>query len=74
MPTEDAAGLEWDGGEKFYDYVEWLQYLITNFYGPWGYTLNGQIAWSGENSGDVGRITVKDNVVSRRAGEAAYSW
>ena len=24
--------LEWDGGEKFYNYVEWLKFLITHFF------------------------------------------
>jgi len=63
-PTEDGSAIEWDGGEKFYYYVEWLQYLIDNFLQPWGYTLNGKVKWKGEEKGDRGTITVTNNKVS----------
>lgn len=65
-PTDDGRGLEWDGGEKFYDYVEWLEYII-NWLKPRGYVLNGSVDWQGEDSDDRGTITVVDNVVSTRA-------
>ena len=39
-PTEDGYGIEWNGAEKFYNCVEWLEYLIEHFLGPWGYVLN----------------------------------
>lgn len=64
VPNEDGTKLEWDGGEKFYEYVPWLKYLITNFLDPWGYKLNGEVSWSGEEQGDVGVIHVEDNVVT----------
>jgi hypothetical protein len=38
--VNDYNYLEWDGGEKFYNYTEWLDYLIEHFFEPWGYTLN----------------------------------
>lgn len=60
---DDEQVLVWDGGEKFYSYVEWLKYLINHFFEPWGVKLNGQIDWYGEDRSDMGRITVKDNVV-----------
>lgn len=63
VPTKDDAGIEWSGAEKFYEYVKWLDYLIAHFIKPWGYTLNGIVTWEGEDRGDVGAITVKDNVV-----------
>lgn len=56
--------LEWDGGEKFYSYVEWLQYVINHFIAPWGYWLNGQVNWQGEDSGDIGMIVVKNNIIT----------
>lgn len=59
----EEGHLVWDGGEKFYYYEEWLEYLIANFFGPWGYTLNGSIDWYGEDSDDRGVIFVKDNMV-----------
>lgn len=55
--------LEWDGGEKFYDYVEWLQYLIKNYFDSWGVKLNGQIKWFGEENDDMGIIEVTDSKV-----------
>ena len=64
--TEDA--LEWDGGEKFYNYEEWLEYLIDNFFEPLGYILNGEIAWQGEENDDFGTISVEDNIISMNYG------
>jgi len=66
-PSEDGRFVEWDGGEKFYNYAEWLEYLITLFYRPWGYKLNGEVGWQGEDAGDRGRLVVVDNVVTRHA-------
>lgn len=34
VPTEDGTAIVWDGGEKFYDAVEWMQYIIDHFIGP----------------------------------------
>ena len=61
VPTEDGCGLEWNGAEKFYCYIEWLDYLISNFLSPWGYILNGKVSWTGERHGDFGVITVRGN-------------
>lgn len=65
VPTEDGIGIEWDGGEKFYEYVEWLEYIIKHFLEPKGYVLNGAVRYQGEEIGDVGRIEVKDNQVTQ---------
>lgn len=66
VPTEDAKGLEWDGGEKFYEYVEWLEYLIEHFVEPWGLKLNGEIEWRGEEWDDKGTIVVVNNEVTTK--------
>ena len=58
-----AAALRWNGVEKFYDYAEWLDYLIAHFLAPWGYTLDGTVTWQGEELGDVGRLVVTRNDV-----------
>lgn len=55
--------LVWDDTEKFYNYVEWLSYMINNFYEPWGYSLNGKVTWQGEEHGDTGIIAIIDNVI-----------
>jgi hypothetical protein len=62
-PTEDRLSLEWDSGEKFYSYTEWLVYLIHKVLAPNGYVLNGTVQWQGEENGDVGEIFVEDNRV-----------
>jgi hypothetical protein len=61
--NEDGTAIIWDGVEKFYDYIEWLEYLLAHFLGPWGYVVNGQMTWQGENDLDRGTIRVVDNVV-----------
>ena len=63
VPSEDGATLGWDGNEKFYDYVEWLGYIVTHFLKPWGRVLNGSVDWAGEDSSDRGTIFVKDNQI-----------
>jgi hypothetical protein len=62
-PTEDDTGLEWDGGEKFYYYVEWLEYIVEHFLKPWGYKLDGQVSWQGEEDSDTGVILALDNKI-----------
>jgi hypothetical protein len=63
-PNKLGTAIVWDQGEKFYDYVEWLRYLIEHFLAPWEYTLNGEIHWEGEDERDLGTIVVKDNEVT----------
>lgn len=72
LPTDDGEYLEWDGSEKFYSYVEWLKYLVKEFFKPKGYKLNGEITWEGEEQGDVGKIIVEDNKVSTKEGKIVY--
>jgi len=62
-PNEDGTCIQWDGGEKFYHYIEWLEYLIEHFLKPWKYRLNGRVTWSGELHGDIGTIIVENNCV-----------
>ena len=62
-PTDDGAYLEWDEGEKFYEYEVWLDYLIENYLKPRGYVLNGTVQWQGESFDDRGALMVKDNVL-----------
>jgi hypothetical protein len=71
-PSDDGACLEHDGGEKFYDYVEWMRYLVDNYLTPRGYLVNGQIEWDGEDSGDMGIIIVEENVVTVKHAKITY--
>ena len=59
----DHSTLEWNGGEKFYVYDQWLEFLIKNFFEPAGYSLNGYVHWRREDFDDIGTIAVKDNVM-----------
>lgn len=61
---DDDESIVWDEGEKFYDYVEWLKYIITHFLEPWGYKVNGLVRWRGEDFDDMGKIIVCENEVS----------
>ena len=63
VPSEDGSAIEWDQGEKFYYYFAWLRYLIQNFLAPWGYKLNGEVAWSGDSLDDNGVIYARENVI-----------
>ena len=60
---DEGTELTWDEGEKFYNYEEWLNYLVENFFKPWGCELDGQIDWIGEDSNDRGTIYAKGFLV-----------
>ena len=61
--NEKDNTIEWDGAEKFYEYIPWIEYLIKNILEPKNYKLNGSVRWDGEEFGDVGTILIKDNDV-----------
>ena len=56
----DGTGLEWDWGEKFYEYEDWLVYIQVHFLTPWGSKLTGEISWSGEEWDDRGILYALD--------------
>ena len=72
IPAPGGAAIEWDGGEKFYYYTEWIEYLIAGYLAPRGYTLNGTVEWEGEDSSDRGRIVVTDNAVKVQMARLVY--
>ena len=59
--NEEGTMLQWDHGEKFYEYTLWLEYLIEHFFQPWGISLKGSIDWSGEDGNDRGTIYVHED-------------
>ena len=72
--SHDGDSIEWDGGEKFYRSVEWMEYIIDHFFGadpkakselPFlqPHTLNGIIEAQGESYDDRWKLIVVDNVV-----------
>lgn len=61
VPTQDGLGYCWNDGEKFYDYAEWLQWIIDNWFKPKKITLMGRINYQGEEIGDVGYLEVLED-------------
>lgn len=74
VPSADGSEIMWDGGEKFYHYDAWLEYIIDNFLEPQGYTVNGEAYWYGEDSDDVGKLVVEDNCVEAKYGSVSYNY
>lgn len=72
IPTDDGTAIVWDEGEKFYNYKEWIEYLIQHFLAPWGYVLNGVVQWAGESRGDIGLIKIVNNDVQVLAAKVVY--
>jgi hypothetical protein len=57
------AVLKWNGGEKFYNYINWLDYLITYFFAPCDYSLSGVVLAIGESKYDATYIVVSNNII-----------
>jgi len=64
-PNEEGTEIAWDGSEKFYDYEEWIKYIIEHFLKPWGKSITGEITFSGEEPTDRGILFVSDNEVQK---------
>ena len=73
VPNGDGSILEWDGGEKFYRYVEWLQYVMERFLIPWDYKVEGEVEWQGEDSDDRGKIQLKGEEMTVFQVEIVYT-
>lgn len=65
-PNEEGDGIRWDGGEKFYKYIEWIEYIVKKILAPNNYILNGEVLWQGEDMQDRGKIFIKDNVITMK--------
>ena len=64
VPNADGTELAWNKVEKFYDYVEWLNYINDHFLKPWGIVMDGAVKWQGEEMDDRGKIEVKEGVIN----------
>ena len=62
--VDDNGHINWDGNEKFYNYLEWLSFLMERYLKPWGYTVEGTLDWQGEDDDDFGRIIVTKNEIT----------
>ena len=70
VPSETLDALVWDQNEKFYDYEQWLQWILR-WLADRGVRANGQLDWRGESGDDIGRITVADSAVTAERGSTA---
>jgi len=70
----DGDEVQWDSGEKFYNYTEWIKYLIQHFFEPWGIKLNGEVYWDGDDAEDLGKIVITDNVVEEKLGKITFDY
>lgn len=59
--------ITWNGMEKSYKSDKWIEYLIKHFLEPWGYVLNTEVTWCGEEFPDMGVIRVDYNRVGSMA-------
>lgn len=64
VPTPDRMYIEWNKGEKFYGYIEWIKYIIVKILAPKGYILNGKVTYQGEDIHDNGVIQITNNIVT----------
>jgi len=71
---EDHQTIQWDSGEKFYHYIEWIKYLIDKILKPRGYVVNGKVSWHGEDFSDIGIILVDNNVVDVKYGTISVTY
>ncbi|MFJ8677316.1 hypothetical protein [Streptomyces sp. NPDC093589] len=79
VPTDDGAGIEWSGTEKFYDADAWMRYVIDHFLRPgahaqgqpgferftFDHTVDGEIEAQGEYPDDQWTLYVTNNTVTR---------
>jgi hypothetical protein len=74
-PSEDddtKMSIVWDGNEKFYDYVEWMKYIVSKIIAPRGGMANGYIECCGDDCLEIMVIEVEDNYVREQNGCITY--
>lgn len=63
-PTRDGSGLKWDGEEKFYEWENWLEFIVARL-GRHGRIVSGSVRWQGEVKSDRGTLSVVDGKAHR---------
>lgn len=73
VPDPSGVMLQWNGAEKFYAYIDWLEYLLEHFIAPWGYRLeHGRVYWQGQQYEDRGFLEADKGRVFERRLRAAW--
>ncbi len=74
--NEDGTAIDGEasneGGGSAWNYAEWLRILIERQIKPLGLTLNGEITWEGEESSDMGKLVVADNVLTIKKAKITF--
>jgi len=70
--SDVEATLEADNEENFYNYIEWLEYIIERILKPRGAVMNGSVQWYGDEREDIGTITVKNNILTEKQAEIVW--
>lgn len=65
--------IEWDGGEKFYEYIEWLEFVLRKC-NELNLSADGKISWQGDGHQDRGKITVKKNQITVKKSQAVDTY
>lgn len=84
IPSDDGKTIGWDGGEKFYNSVEWMQYIIDHFLRPGAiakaelpflqanHVVSGIIDAQGEEPDDRWRLVVTNNKVTQQYASISF--
>lgn len=73
LPSESLDTIVWDGNEKFYEYTDWLQWIVDHL-SVKKITASGRILFQGEDIDDRGYLIVEDRIasVSRMSDKAPH--
>lgn len=58
--SRNLAAVEWDGGEKFYEWKEWLR-VVLQVCAAHGFIFEGKVKYRGEDFEDAGIFEVARN-------------
>jgi hypothetical protein len=67
VPDTSLQRIVWDESEKFYDYEQWLKWIVAAL-ASWGIEAAGSFKWQGESVGDTGELLVVDGNVTSTTG------
>ena len=67
VPDESLQRIVWDQNEKFYDYEQWLKWIVAAL-ASWGIEAAGSFKWQGDSVGDIGELLVIDGNVTSNTG------
>jgi hypothetical protein len=61
--NDDLRSITWNGMEKFYDYVEWMQHIVDSLKSEFDVDVTGTVYYWGESHDDHGVLKVVDGKV-----------